>query len=161
VGKITLLTTTSSRGAFTKTADVFTNDPQHAQFTLSVRFIVETANPLPPGRRVGWFVISPTDQLRGRAARGSSFVTSATVYTVEPKQVRFTKVIPNGDAFTVKLEAVEEGKRYVVSARSLPTLAPGPHKQTVKLITDNEDYPELEIDLQVTVIEDSGPPARP
>jgi len=68
--------------------------------------------------------------------------------------VRFTKVIANGNAFTVKLETVEEGKRYVIAARSNTSLPPGEHKQTVKLLTDNSDYPDLEIDLQVTVMEE-------
>lgn len=153
-GKITLSVAASERGAFTKTADVVTNDPQQKQLTLSLRYVVETANPLPRGRRVGWFVISPTDVLRGRAKQGHSFATSATVYTAVPQAVRITKVIPNGDAFTVKLETVEEGKRYVISARSNTSLQPGEYKQTIKLITDNSDYPDLEIDLQVTVMAD-------
>jgi hypothetical protein len=92
--------------------------------------------------------------LRGQASHGSSFATSATVYTAVPQKVRFVKLVTKGDAFAAKLETVEDGKRYVVAARSSPLLAPGVHRQTVKLLTDNSDYPDLEIDLQVTVIED-------
>jgi hypothetical protein len=133
---------------------VVTNDPQRAQFILTLRFSIE-AGALPPGRRVGWFVVSPTDQLRGQVKQGSSFATSATVYTTGERRVRFTKLVTKGDAFAAKLETVEEGKHYVVAARSSPLLPPGQHRQTVKLLTDSEDYPDLEIDLQVTVVEDS------
>lgn len=133
-----------------------TNDPQQKQLTLSVRFVVGTADSPPPGRRVGWFIVSPSDTLRGRASRGNSFVASATIHNTGPQPVRFVKAIPNGSAFEVKLETLEEGKRYVVAARSSPSLPPGEHRQTVKLLTDNSDYPDLEIDLQVTVFEDPG-----
>jgi hypothetical protein len=77
---------------------------------------------------VGWFVVSPSDQLRGQASHGSSFATSATVYTAVPQKVRFVKLVTKGDAFAAKLETVEDGKRYVVAARSSPLLAPGVHK---------------------------------
>src|SRR5574341_353214 len=71
-GKVTL--TFNSVGfnfAVAKSAEVYTNDPEHPQFTLMMNAVV-AGDDAPQGARVGPFIVGPTNQWSSRAPRGSS-----------------------------------------------------------------------------------------
>jgi hypothetical protein len=151
-GKIVLtINTTGFNGAVTKHADVTTNDPQMANFTLSLHMVIGTAGP-PPGRRVGSFIIGPSDRWSASIPRGNSAEAGINIYHDGPQPVRITKVHPGGESFAVDLETIQEGKHYVLRAKSSPSLAVGTYKQLVKLATEGSESPELQIQLEVAVV---------
>jgi len=141
----------SYNGAVTKTAEVYTNDPERPQFTLMMNAVV-ASDETPQGRQVGPFIVGPTNQWSGRTPHGSSVNGLITVTNTTQQPVRITRLDPNGAAFSVTLQTLEEGKRYSVSFVSSTTLPIGIHQQTVKLTTDSKETPGLELQLEAVVV---------
>jgi hypothetical protein len=151
-GKVTLTFNSAGfNGAVTKSAEVYTNDPENPQFTLMMSAVI-ASDDTPQGTRVGPFIVGPTNQWSGRAPRGSSVNGLITVTNTTQPPIRITKLDPNGSVFEAKLQTLEEGKRYSVSFASPTTLSIGSHTQTVKLTTDSKETPELELQLEAVVI---------
>jgi len=151
-GKVTLMfNSVGFNGAVSKSAEVYTNDPEHPQFTLMMNAVV-ASDDAPQGTRVGPFIVGPANQWGSRAPRGASANGLITITNTTQQPIKITKLDPNGSAFDAKLQTLEEGKRYSVSFASSPTLSIGSHAQTVKLVTDSQETPGLELQLEVTVI---------
>lgn len=150
-GKISLTVhTTGFSGALSKYADVLTNDPQRAKFTLTLNMIIATSGP-PVGRQVGQFIIGPSDHYQADIPRGTSAETGIIIYNNGTLPVNITKVIPGGEAFSVRLDTLEGGKRYLLNIKSDPNLAIGDHKQVVKLVIDGGQPAELPINLDLGI----------
>lgn len=150
-GKITLSVGTEGyTGPVSKNAEVYTNDPQKPQFTLVINFIVPN-DMTPQGKIVGPFIVGPTNQWSARSPRGLSANGLITVYNNTAEPIKITQMTPGGEAFSVKLQTLEEGKRYALEVLSSPTLPTGNHTQTVRLATDSKQMPELTVDLQVII----------
>ncbi len=151
-GKVTLtFNSVGFNGAVTKSAEVYTNDPEHPQFTLMMSAVI-ASDETPQGTRVGPFLVGPTNQWSGRAPRGLSVNGLITVTNTTQKPIKITKLDPNGAAFDAQLQTLEEGKRYSVSFTSSMALSLGSHTQTVKLTTDSQETPALELRLEVVVV---------
>ena len=150
-GKITLTFNSAGyNGAVSKHAEVYTNDPEHQQFTLMMNMIV-TGEEAPRGVKVGNFFIGPSNEWSGRAPQGSSANGLITITNTGQEPINISKIDPNGTNFDVSLQTLEEGKRYSASFISSATLPPGIHKQTLKLITDSKETPELELRVEVVI----------
>jgi hypothetical protein len=150
-GKITLMFNSEGfNGAVSKTAEIYTNDPARPQFTLMMNAVV-TGDETPQGRRIGPFIVGPTNQWSGRAPQGSSVSGLITITNAAGQPIKITKLDPNGSAFNVSLQTLEEGKRYSVSFSSSTTLPVGSHKQVVRLTTDSKEAPGLELQLEAVV----------
>jgi hypothetical protein len=134
-----------------KSAEVVTNDPQRERFTLALSLTI-VSDDSPQGSRIGAFIVGPSNRSTLRVARGASANGSITIYG-SSQPVRILNLSPNGEAFSVNLNTLAEGKRYSLSFVSSPKLPVGNHKQTVKLTTDSKETPELEIFLEVVVID--------
>jgi hypothetical protein len=151
-GKITLsINTANFTGAVTKSAEVTTNDPQRERFTLALNLVI-TSDEEPQGRQIGPFIVGPSNQSILRSAQGIPANGLITINNIAAQPIRITRVDPNGDAFSVNLNTLSEGKRYSLSFVSSTNLPVGSHKQTVKLATDSKEKPELEINLEAIVI---------
>lgn len=151
-GKITLAVNTNGfSGAIAKTAEVYTNDPQKARFTLMLDMVVAT-DETPQGKIVGPFLVGPTDKWSGRAPRGMSANGLIFINSKTGQPVRISKVTPGGEAFTVALQTLQEGTHYSLNFTSAPGLPLGNHRQLVKLTTDSAEQPELTLTLEVNVI---------
>jgi len=105
----------------------------------------------PRGQRVGQFIIGPSNTWTATIAQGTSTDAVITIYNEGEKPARITKVTPGGEAFTVKLDTLVEGKRYLLTAKSSTSLSIGRHRQVVKLATDSSETPELEVRLDAVV----------
>ncbi|MDX2043570.1 MAG: hypothetical protein SF097_20300 [Acidobacteriota bacterium] len=134
-----------------KTAEVYTNDPQKEQFTLTVSMVV-LSDMTPQGKIVGPFVVGPNNQWSARSPRGMSTNGLISISNNTAEAIKITQMNPGGEAFNVKLQTLEEGKRYALEFLSSPTLPAGSHVQTVKLATDSKQMPELTVDLQIVVV---------
>lgn len=150
-GKITLSVGTDAyNGAVSKNAEVYTNDPQKEQFTLVISFVV-LSDMTPNGKIVGPFIVGPSNQWSTHTAQGFAANGLVTVTNNTAQPIKITKMIPGGEAIYVKLVTNEEGKRYSLEVLSAAGLPVGNHVQTVKLLTDSKEMPELAVDLQVVV----------
>lgn len=150
-GKITLSVGTEGyNGAVSKNAEVYTNDPQKEQFTLVINFVV-LSDMTPNGKIVGPFVVGPSNQWSAHTAQGFAANGLVTVTNNTAQPIKITKMLPGGEAINVKLLTNEEGKRYSLEVLSAVGLPVGNHVQTVKLMTDSKEMPELLVDLQVVV----------
>lgn len=168
-GKITLSVehTEALVGEFAKGATVKTNDPQYPTFNLVLRAFIkgsavapqptpgtETVKPgsfSEAGRRVGTFSVSPHDRWVTTTIRGTSSSITLYIYNHENKPVRVKEVIPGGDGFVTRWQPIQEGKRYELAISTNANLAPGVHKQTLKVLTDSKQTPEIAIELEATV----------
>lgn len=153
-GKITLsVNTTNFNGTITKSAEVFTNDPQRERFSLLLSMVVIDENaPRAEGRQVGPFLLSPSDQSVLHVAQGMNGNGLITIAGATGQPIRITKATSGGEAFSVSLDTLSEGQRYVLNFTSSAKLPVGSHKQTVKLTTDSKERPELEIQLEAVVV---------
>jgi hypothetical protein len=150
-GKITLtINTTGFNGAVSKHADVTTNDPQRPRFSLSMTMVI-AASSLPPGRRIGSLLIAPSDRWSASIPGGSTTEAGIAIYNDGSQPVRITKVTPGGEAFAVSLDTLEDGKRYLLKAKSIATLPLGVHKQLVKLTIEGGEITELPVQLQIEI----------
>src|SRR5262249_33898048 len=150
-GKVTLSINTSGfAGAIAKTADVYTNDPQHERFTLMLSMVV-TSGESPQGRQIGPFVVGPSDQWSSRIPRGMSTNGLIAISNSTAQPIKISKAESSGDAFSYTLQTLEDGKRYSLSFTSSPTLPAGIHRQVVKLATDSKEMPVLELVLEANV----------
>ncbi len=129
---------------------MYTNDPQKEQFTLTVSMVV-LSDMTPQGKIVGPFIVGPTNQWSTRSPRGLSANGLITIYNNTAEPIKINQMTPGGEAFNVKLQTLEEGKRYALEILSSPTLPAGSHAQTVRLATDSKQMPELTVDLQIVV----------
>ncbi len=151
-GKITLTFNSAGfNGAITKHAEVYTNDPEKPQITLMLSMVVAGDEP-PRGRQVGPFLIGPAPEWISRAPQGSSVNGLITISNTTAQPIKITNLELNGEAFTAKLQTLEDGKRYATGFVSSATLPVGSHKQTLKLTTDSRETPEIELRLEVMVV---------
>lgn len=134
----------------TKSAEVYTNDPQKEQFTLTVSMVV-LSDMTPQGKIVGPFIVGPNNQMNMRSPRGLSSNALVTITNNTAEPIKISQMNPGGEAFSVKMQTLEEGKRYALEILSSSSLPTGNHSQTVRLTTDSKQMPELTIDLQVVV----------
>ena len=147
MGKITLSVKPAGKGSFTKYAEVTTNDPQNQNFKLTLKF----ESFLPKGYRLGSFLIDPGDEISGEIAQGPSYETKVNIYYDREILVKITKAVSDKENFDIQLETAQEGKRYVVVVKSAASLPVGLHKQKVKLLTDDPNQPEIELNLSLKV----------
>jgi len=151
-GKLTLQVKTAgyAGGALTKGATVTTNDPVRPSFDLVLHLTVLTSTP--SGQVTGPFVVSPAKAIGTSVAVGTAADLAITVYSTATPPVKLTKLVSEGSDFTFNLEPAAEGNRYVLRGVSSTTLPPGRHAQSVKLLTDSKDYPELELQFEAIVV---------
>jgi hypothetical protein len=136
---------------------VATNDPRQPHFNLSLRMVINTPGAAPSHRigafaRVGPFLVSPSPRWSASIPRGNSVEAVFDIYNHGEPPVRITKATPGGEAFSVKLDTIQEGKRYMLTAKSAASLPMGRHAQVVKLATDSNESPELGLELELFVI---------
>ncbi len=105
----------------------------------------------PKGKIVGPFLVGPNNQWSTHTAYGFGVNGLVTVTNNTEQPIKITKMVAGGEAFTVNLQTLEEGKRYSLEVFSSAKLPVGNHTQTVKLTTDSKEMPELTVDLQVVV----------
>lgn len=134
----------------TKTAEVYTNDPQKEQFTLAMSMIV-LSDMTPKGKIVGPFTVGPSNQWSARIPRGMSVNGLVAVTNNTEQPIKVTKMIPGGEGFKVEMQTLEEGKRYSLNFVSMANLPLGSNKQSVKLMTDSKEMPELTVELEAIV----------
>jgi len=134
----------------TKTAEVYTNDPQKEQFTLALSMIV-LSDMTPKGKVVGPFLVGPSNQWSARVPRGLSINGLVAVTNNTEQPIKITRLVPGGDAFKVEMQTLEEGKRYSLNFVSKADLPLGSNKQAVRLLTDSKEMPELTVELEAIV----------
>jgi hypothetical protein len=164
-GKISLAIphTEGYAGEVAKSAAVTTNDAAYPSFNLLLRahFKVPDAASVQPnapakvfseaGKRVGSLSVAPNDRWITSVFRGKSAHETLYIYSHEGKPVQIKSIVPGGTAFTVKVQAIADGKRYQLDIATDPNLKPGKYEQTVKVMTDSPQTPELTIALEATV----------
>ena len=161
-GKITLQVehTDGYTGEVSKSAQVVTNDPTNQSFNLLLRAyfkgdVAPTAGSVialaAAGKLAGPFTISPSDRWITSVLSGSSSTGTLTLYNGSGAPVHVKEMKPGGTDFTASFLTIEDGKRYELSVATNPALKPGQYHQTLKIVTDSKQAPELEIDLAVTV----------
>jgi hypothetical protein len=133
-----------------KSAEVYTNDPQKEQFTLTLSMIV-LSDMTPKGKMVGPFIIGPNDRWSARVPRGMNINGLVAITNSSEQPVKITKMIPGGESFKVDFQILEEGKRYSINFVSSAELPLGTHKQIVKFVTDSKQTPELTVELEAIV----------
>jgi hypothetical protein len=164
-GKIKLAVphTEGYAGETAKSAQVTTNDPAYPSFSLLLRAHFKPPAPAtvqpnaPPkvfseaGKRIGSLSVAPADTWITSAIRGSSSSTVLYIYSHAGKPIHIKSVVPGGDSFTVNLQPIEDGKRYELHLATDPNLKAGKYQQTLKLLTDSPDTPELSLALEANI----------
>jgi hypothetical protein len=152
-GQVSLaLNTESYQGTLTKTAEVFTNDPVRPQFTLQISMVIITPEGLPNGKRIGSLIVSPVDRWSTQVPVGFPVSGLFSIYHDNPQPLKITKVEAGGETFKVTLNTLEEGKRFAVNFVGKEGLPLGVYRQTIKLMTDSKETPELSFDLDLRIV---------
>ena len=74
------------------------------------------------------------------------------IFNHENKPVHIKTILLGGDGFVARYQPIQDGKRYEVIISTSAALAPGVHKQTLKILTDSKETPELQVYVEATVI---------
>jgi hypothetical protein len=157
-GKIELAVehTQGYAGEVAKSAAVQTNDPKFANFTLTMRarFIMDApavaGAPAPLAKR-GSVFIEPTDQLITSVLVGNTTNTSLYLVNKETAPLHVKSIDAGGKDFTATLVPIQDGRRYEIQVQSAANLKPGTYRQTLKVLTDNAQSPEIPVQLSLTV----------
>lgn len=161
--KLAIPHTEGYAGEVAKSAQVTTNDPAYPNFNLLLRAHFKAAEaasvqPNAPakvfseaGKRVGSLSVAPSDRWITSVIRGNSASSIVYIYNHDGKPIQVKSVVPGGKAFAVKFQPIADGKRYQLDIASDKDLKPGKYEQTIKVLTDSADTPELSIALEVTV----------
>ena len=105
----------------------------------------------PQGVRMGPFVVSPSNQWLGRIPRGMSSNGLIAITNTSAQPLKITGADSEGEAFTYELQTIEEGKRYALNFSSSVKLPAGTHRQAIKLSTESEETPVIELKLEAIV----------
>ncbi|PYP89656.1 MAG: hypothetical protein DMF61_03020 [Blastocatellia bacterium AA13] len=161
-GKITLALqhTEGYSGDVSKSATVATNDPNRQSFQLLLRVhfdadpnaVAATPIPLPVFTRTsGPFSMAPSGAWLTSVLRGTSTSTTIVIANDKSSPVHVKKMIPGGDHVLVRLDTIEDGKRYQLSLQTNPNDKAGKHHQVVELLTDSKEFPKVEVPIDVTI----------
>lgn len=161
-GKITLALehTDGYAGEVAKSAAVATNDPATPNFNLVLHVYFKAPpvtswpvapNPAPAGKLSGAFTVSPSNRWISSVISGGTATSRLTFYNREAAPAHITKVVTEGNDFIATLQTIEDGKRYELYLATNPGLKVGRHAQTIKLLTDNAEGPEIPIEVEVNV----------
>jgi hypothetical protein len=151
-GHITLLVkTTGLNGAASKLIVVTTNDPQKPSIDLVMHLTVINDAKGPQGQVIGSFIVSPASQVAKSVPVGTAADFALTVYATSTPPARITKAVSESGKFNVTLEPAA-GNRYVVRAVSPANLPVGRYQDSVKLITDSKETPQIELQLDATIV---------
>ncbi|NBO65184.1 MAG: hypothetical protein EBU88_10155 [Acidobacteria bacterium] len=150
-GFITLnISTSGYAGPIKKSAEVITNDPQNARFSLTVRLDI-VDDETPSENQIGPFFIAPATRWKGTTGQGMSVVGLMTLSNRSNPLIRIREIKHSADAMTVKLNVLSTGRRYTLQIRSRLDLPVGIHRQSVTLVTDSPTTPELKLELELEV----------
>ncbi len=147
-GKVVLTLKPVGLGNFTKFAVVTTNDPQQPDIKLAIKYESFVAK----GYRVGTFLFDPKDEISTDLAPGKNYSARIGFFYDGKEALKITDFKADKKAFDIRLETVVEGQRYNVIAQSAAPLSAGTHKQTVKLLTNLSEQPEIELSFVVNVV---------
>jgi hypothetical protein len=160
-GKIELAVehTDGYTGEVAKAASVTTNDPAHANFslTLRARFKMESqpgANATmvnAMGKKVGPLSVEPIDRWVTSVLTGSSTATTLYLVNNEAAPIHIKKVEAGGTDFSARIQPIQEGRRFELIVSTNPELKPGEYHQTMRVLTDSAAMPEFPIKLDLTV----------
>jgi hypothetical protein len=160
-GKIELAVehTDGYAGEIAKAASVTTNDPAHANFslTLRARFKMEpqpgsnasAVNSM--GKKVGPLSVEPMDRWVTSVLTGSSTATTMYLVNNEAAPIHIKKVETGGTDFAARIQPIQDGRRFELLLSTNASLKPGEYHQTLRVFTDNAALPELPIKLDLTV----------
>lgn len=151
-GHITLLVKTNGlNGATSKLIVVTTNDPKKPSIDLVLHLTVINDAKGPQGQVIGSFIVSPSSQVSKTVPVGTAVDFALTVFATSTPPARITKAVSGSGKFNVTLEPAA-GNRYVVRAMSAPNLPLGRYQDTVKLTTDSQETPQIELQLDASVV---------
>ncbi|MFM8392627.1 MAG: hypothetical protein ACKOB4_01730, partial [Acidobacteriota bacterium] len=105
----------------------------------------------PTDRQIGPFFIAPSIPWKGSTKQGMSVVGLMTLSNRSNEIIRIREVRHSSSAMTAKVNVLGVGKRYTLQIRSQLDLPVGIHRQTVTLITDSPNVPEMVLDFELEV----------
>jgi len=129
---------------------VVTNDPARERFTLTVRLTL-IDDGTPSANQIGPFVIAPAIHWKGTTSQGMSVVGLMTLANRSSELIRIREIRGSNDTMSAKLNVLASGRRYTLQIRSRLDLPVGIHRQMLTLITDNQQTPELKLELELEV----------
>jgi hypothetical protein len=142
--------TVSQFGEISKTATLFTNDPDRPTivFTLIARIL--DGAPTRQGRYIGPVFLSP-DWRGALYARPGKKASTEFSITADNKPVKILRVEGGSQHFNSRVETIEPGRSYKLIVESVPTSKPDLYIDRLHVITDSESLPAFMIDLFLRV----------
>ena len=140
-GHITLAVTGAKvAGAFTKTATVTTNDPEHPQMTLTLA-----------GKEISYIKVAPSERIYLQGLYGDKIEKTLTITSAEKKDdFRVTGLSSNvDDKITYRLEEGKVRGEYVVRLFKNPQLPTMNTFGTLTIATNSENVPEKTVSVQI------------
>ena len=150
-GEATLeVQTVSQSGEITKTATLYTNDPERPTIVFTLMANVLNGSPLRQGRYIGPVFLSPDWRAALYAVTGKKATAEFSI-TADDKPVKVLRVEAGTRQFTARVEAVEPGRSYKLIVESLPTAKPDLYVDRLRVITDSESLPAFTIGVALRV----------
>jgi hypothetical protein len=134
------LDTSRLKGAVETGVVLHTNDPRQPVVKLIMKGKVKPLVELKP------YAALFLSAFQGEAKEGS-----VAIVNHDSKPLRIPLVECKSEQFRAHLETVKEGREYRLLIKANPEAPPGRFKDTVRLFTDNEKDPEIEIPVKISI----------
>lgn len=140
-GRVTLeLATDQVQGSIEASALLYTNDPLRPTVQLSLK-----------GRAKGIIDLLPYAAIFISAFKGEVKEGAVNIANNDKKPLQITKVQSESDRFRAQLQSVKEGEEYKLVVKLNPNAPPGRSKDIVRLFTNNEKMPQLNVPVNVFI----------
>ncbi|HSB07954.1 MAG TPA: hypothetical protein VLM38_00470 [Blastocatellia bacterium] len=150
-GTATLQVNTASQsGQISKSATLFTDDPDRPRIVFTLNANVLRGAPLRAGRHIGPLFISPDARAALFAYPGKK-ATAEIAITSDDKPVKILRVEGAEKHFASRVEIVEASRSYKIIIDSLPTEVSDIYKERLLVLTDNPTLPAFPINLALRV----------
>ena len=142
--------TISQSGLISKTATLYTNDPERPKIVFTVNANVLKGPPLRQGKYIGPLFLAPDSRVSMYAAAGKKATAefSLTAYGVA---VNVLRVEAGTKLFVSRVEVVQPGRSYKIVVESTEIETGGLYTDHLRIVTDNPALPAFNVDLALRV----------
>jgi hypothetical protein len=142
--------TISQSGVISKTARLYTNDPDRPTMVFTLNANMLQGSPLRQGKFIGPLFLSPDSRISMYAKAGEKGRAELSI-TADRIAVKVLRVEAGTKLFVPRVEVVEPGRNYKIIVESSGIEAGGLYQDRLRVITDNPALPAFNVELALRV----------
>jgi hypothetical protein len=142
--------TISQFGETSKSATLYTNDPDRPTVVFTLSATVIKGAPLRQGRYIGPVFVSPDSRAAIFAYPGKKAAVEFAI-TAANSPVKILRVEGGAKYFAPRVEVIEPGRSYKILVESKPNENSGTFSDEMRVVTDSPALPAFRLRVNLTV----------